>query len=99
MNTVASNKATPAHHRQTGFANSDASVVIGKYAAGLCVIATLQIASTFMPALVMVHGRVTPGHVAIGIVQIASDCCHDRGSSMFTRCSNRRPIGFAERRQ
>jgi L-ascorbate metabolism protein UlaG (beta-lactamase superfamily) len=31
MNTVASNKATPAHHRKTGFANSDASVVIGNF--------------------------------------------------------------------
>jgi len=45
-------------------------LVLGKLLAGLVVLAALQAGSLHMPALVLVHGRVAPAHVAIGYLGV-----------------------------
>jgi ABC-2 type transport system permease protein len=44
----------------------DASIVVGKFLGAFGFLAVMTLATAFMPALIMVHGKVAFGHVAAG---------------------------------
>lgn len=55
----------------------DAEIVTGKYLSALAFLALLLLCTGFMPALVMLHGKVAPGHVAagyLGLLLLGSAC-------------------------
>jgi ABC-2 type transport system permease protein len=62
-----------AEERQTGTINllysspvHDGAIVLGKYLAAVCFLGLLLLTTLFMPLLVMVHGKVSFGHIAAG---------------------------------
>ena len=62
-----------AEERQTGTINllysspvHDGAIVLGKYLASITFLAILLGTTVFMPLLVMVHGKISPGHIASG---------------------------------
>lgn len=44
----------------------DWEVVLGKYLSALCVVAVLTACTLYLPALIMVHGKISWGHVLVG---------------------------------
>jgi ABC-2 type transport system permease protein len=44
----------------------DGEIVVGKYLSALCYLALMTLCTVFMPLLVMVHGKVSVGHIAAG---------------------------------
>jgi ABC-2 type transport system permease protein len=46
----------------------DSEIVLGKYLAALAVVAILTVLTLYMPALILVNGKVSLGHIAVGYV-------------------------------
>jgi ABC-2 type transport system permease protein len=44
----------------------DHEIVLGKFLSALAFLSLMTLATVFMPLLVMVHGKVSPGHIAAG---------------------------------
>ena len=44
----------------------DHEIVLGKFLSALAFLALMTLATVFMPLLVMVHGKLSPGHIAAG---------------------------------
>ncbi len=62
-----------AEERQTGTINllysspvRDSEIVLGKYLSALAFLGLLQVCTLFMPLLVLVHGKISLGHIAAG---------------------------------
>ncbi len=53
----------------------DGEIIVGKYLSGLAFLAIFSLATLFMPAMIMIHGKVSIGHVVggyLGLMLIGS---------------------------
>src|SRR5204862_5505784 len=71
--SVAISMRLVAEERQTGTINllysspvRDGEIIAGKYLSALAFLAITLAVTVFMPLLVMVHGKVSFGHIAVG---------------------------------
>lgn len=70
----------------------EAEIVLGKYLASLAFLSLITVASAYLPALIFVHGKVSPGHILAGYLGLLLLAASTLAIGMFASSLARHPF-------